>query len=466
MGIDAFLSLGRMKTLRATARHRSVSAKPFPQLWLDNFSNPASYSDFLAQASSRIGGKSTSLPMHIGLFSPGWPLNDFTNGIVTYVHTLRGELLAQGHRVSVFTNQVGNSNRDRDIHCIAATLAHRASGRLRRLLDGRYNHVFNWGEMIASKVNSVHRSDPIDILEMEESFGWCASVQHRVPFPVVVKLHGPAFLTLAAEERNSDFAAEKIETEGRALRQIRALTSPSVGTLNHTMSHYVLRPELRGIIPNPVTTDESLPAWNIETCDKKTLLFVGRFDKPKGGDAVLEAFRKLLDSAPDLRLVFVGPDVGLGSPTGERIFFEQFRDRLFDPRQREQIDFLGKQARERLHALRNGALLTLVLSRWENQPNTALEAMIQGCPVVGFGGGGMDEVIENGKTGLLSPSGDIDALCHQVLEVVNDPHVGVRLGSEAKRVVSRRHSAKELVATTLEFYTRCINAGGTSPVAG
>ena len=394
--------------------------------------------------------------MHIGLFSPGWPVNEFTNGIVTYVHNLRRELLAQGHRVSVFTNQIGQSNLDSGIHRVHHTAAFRASGRVKRLLNRRYHHVFAWGKMIASTVNAVHHVDPIDILEMEESFGWCATVQQRVPFPVVVKLHGPAFLTLVDEDRESALSSAKIDAEGSALRRIRTVISPSAETLQKTVSNYALKPEISEIIPNPVIADDSLQPWNIENCDRKTLLFVGRFDKPKGGDAVLTAFRKLLDTDSSLRLVFVGPDSGLTSPSGERIFFEQFRDRLFEPDLRKQVEFLGRQPRERLHELRNRAMLTLVLSRWENQPNTALEAMIQGCPVVGFGGGGMDEVIEHGSTGLLSPAGDLDTLCRLVLEVVNHAPIAMRLGAEARRVIANRHAAKDLAAKTLELYTRSI----------
>ena len=36
--------------------------------------------------------------MHIALFSPGWPLELFHNGIVTFVHAMRPELEALGHR--------------------------------------------------------------------------------------------------------------------------------------------------------------------------------------------------------------------------------------------------------------------------------------------------------------------------------------------------------------------------------
>ena len=43
--------------------------------------------------------------MHIGLFSPSWPMRLNPNGIVTYVHHLRGELIRQGHRVSIFTSR-------------------------------------------------------------------------------------------------------------------------------------------------------------------------------------------------------------------------------------------------------------------------------------------------------------------------------------------------------------------------
>ena len=49
--------------------------------------------------------------MHIAFWSPGWPLEKYQNGIITYVHWMKRELERQGHRVSVFTELLDPSLR-------------------------------------------------------------------------------------------------------------------------------------------------------------------------------------------------------------------------------------------------------------------------------------------------------------------------------------------------------------------
>ena len=109
--------------------------------------------------------------MHIGLFSPAWPVNEYPSGIVTYVHNLRTELMNQGHRVSVFANVIGRTNQDSGIYLVEATVMYRIRRKLTKLVRGGTHEVFGWGRAIAAKVNEVNQRDPLDVFEMEESFG-------------------------------------------------------------------------------------------------------------------------------------------------------------------------------------------------------------------------------------------------------------------------------------------------------
>src|SRR4051812_15178428 len=158
--------------------------------------------------------------MHVGLYAPGWPMNDYPNGIVAYVHHLRRGLLHRGHRVSVFAGHVSPGNEDAGIYPIRATplqvLYARSLGRFRKQMS----HTFFRWRAIASTINTLHRKDPLDVIEMEESFGWCAAVQRSVHLPLVVKLHGPAFLTLSEDERRTAFGQKRVQLEGTALQRL------------------------------------------------------------------------------------------------------------------------------------------------------------------------------------------------------------------------------------------------------
>ena len=212
-------------------------------------------------------------------------------------------------------------------------------------------NVFNWGEAIGAKVRQVHQIDPIDVLEMEESFGWCADVQKHFSNPVIVRLHGPEFLTQISALANEQIAAERIEKETEALRKIATIVSPSKSTLLETISRYDLHPAIQRVVPNPVIVDPALQLWNSDACDRKMILFVGQFSKVKGGDIVLIAFRKLLDLDNALKLVFVGPDVGLASTDGSSTYFNEFRDSLFAEAQRLRINYLGQVPRSEVFDL-------------------------------------------------------------------------------------------------------------------
>ena len=65
-----------------------------------------------------------------------------------------------------------------------------------------------------------------------------------------------------------------------------------------------------------MTMVDDTPLWHLDTCDKNTILFVGRFDVRKGADIVLKAFRLILKAFPSAKLIFVGPDVGLPGANG------------------------------------------------------------------------------------------------------------------------------------------------------
>jgi glycosyltransferase involved in cell wall biosynthesis len=395
-------------------------------------------------------------PLHIGLYCRGWPVDEYPNGIVTYVHNLRVELINQGHRVSVFVNVIGNSNHDHGVYCVKPLYKGRIKKLFDRLSSTDPHNLFDWGKAIGAAVNKVNALDPLDVFEMEESFGWCADVQKLVTVPVVARLHGPEFLTRTASLGHAEIAAARIDREGNGLRQIAAIVSPSKSTLVDTVSCYSLVPKITKVIRNPVAIGTDVGLWNCDTCDRKTILFVGQFSKVKGGDLALLAFRKLVQSDEQCKLVFVGPDRGLASPNGTVVTFLEFTNGLFTDIQKNKITYLGQLPRAKIFELRRRAMITIVASRWENQPNTILEAMMQGCPIVAFDTGGIAEIVEDETTGLLARRNDIDDFCQKIMRLLAEPEMARRLGENAHSSVMERHSVRKLTAETVEVYRETI----------
>jgi glycosyltransferase involved in cell wall biosynthesis len=397
--------------------------------------------------------------MHIAFFSPAWPVGKYQNGIVTYVHWMKTELERRGHRVSVFTPDLDPSGFEPHVFHVRHppfTIWDRGRRHLMRLRQSGQYEVFGFSKAIAAALLEMHRRDPIDLVEMEESFGWFADVARLTSIPLVVKLHGPAFLSLVEEELATPFGREKIVREGRALRCATSITSPCMTTLKQTVDRYQLAPRIQRHIENPVSVDADAPLWQLDQCDRNTILFVGRFDLRKGADVILKAFLSLLEVRPSLKLVFVGPDRGLSNPDGHRLHFEAYRSLLFPTELRRQIEFRGPVSHLEIPRLRAKAMVSVLTSRWENAPYTLLEAMLQGCPVVSSDAGGCPESVIHRITGRLAKSGDPASFAAQILVLLNDPVGAEALGSAARHHVTERHSAARTAAETLKVYEETI----------
>lgn len=394
--------------------------------------------------------------MHIALVTPAWPPNLHSNGIVTYVHWMRHGLSRLGCRVSVFSVLVDPSIQDPDIHRISNGTLSAQLAKLLAILSRNNKSVFDYGSAIAAAIAKAHRRTPIDIIEMEESFGWAARVREETGLPLVVKLHGPAFLHLVEEEQATPFGKEKILREGKALARLPVITSPSKGHLTATLTRYGLRPALAEHVDNPLGLPSQTPLWELAHCNLDTVLFVGRFDKVKGGDVVIKAFQILHHRRPSLRLLFVGPDEGLISEDGSRMTRDAYINSMQDNAVADAMTFRGRLAPEEIGILRSRALCTVVASRRENQSYTAVEAMLQSCPVVFTDASGLTELVEPGVNGLMAKAGDFEDLADKIWQIVEDPALGERLGKQARKFALHRHDPVAVASKSLDVYRRTI----------
>ncbi|MDB5359565.1 MAG: glycosyl transferase [Rhodospirillales bacterium] len=142
----------------------------------------------------------------------------------------------------------------------------------------------------------------------------------------------------------------------------------------------------------------SLPSSN----DKLILLFVGRLDVQKGIDILIEVLRSL---DPDRYRLFVA---------GEAVVPGEDLSRRLGPIP-DNVTLLGWQSPMQLKQLYAGADAVVIPSRWEGFGYVALEAMRASCAVIASRSGGLPEIIEHGKTGLLF---DIDD-ARQLKEIID-----------------------------------------------
>jgi len=305
----------------------------------------------------------------------------------------------------------------------------------------------------------LHGDEGLQIFHVEETWGIGRLLIGRIPVPLIVSLHGPWFLNGSANGESKDKNYhDRIQLEGLGIDAADAVSAPSQAVLDSTREFYDLALPNAQVIPNPIEAVEEEYRWQHGTCNSRTILFVGRFDRHKGGDVVIEAFAKLAKSEGRVRLLFCGPDRGFKDEAGRRRSLPEFiESRIDSPEIRARINFLGQQPSDRIQVLRKEAAVTIMASRWENFANVLLEAVAVGCPVVATATGGTAEIIHDGETGLLVPPEDPTALADAICRFLEDRELAARLGEAAWRDARERFDPVKIAGQTVEFYRQVID---------
>ncbi len=234
------------------------------------------------------------------------------------------------------------------------------------------------------------------------------------------------------------------------------ITAPSRDVLEQTRAFYGLALDDAEVIPYPVP--RMTTRWHLNDADPKRILFVGRFDRHKGGDLIIDAFKRVLLDVADARLWIVGPDRGYIDANGRTWHIEEYlRDRLPGARDSKCVEWLGPQPFSALAPLRRKALVTVVCSRYENLPLAVLETMALGCPLVAARVGGIPEVLDGHANSLLHCAGNSDDLAAQIIALVNDPERAAHLGKQAAIDSQQRLSPETIAARTVDCYSKAID---------
>jgi 2-deoxystreptamine N-acetyl-D-glucosaminyltransferase/2-deoxystreptamine glucosyltransferase len=104
------------------------------------------------------------------------------------------------------------------------------------------------------------------------------------------------------------------------------------------------------------------------------------------------------------------------------------------------------------------AVILPYVSGWNS--GVLASAFGYGCPVIATRVGGFDEVVEDGRTGLLVPPGDVTALAAAMDRVLGDPALAGSL-AEGAQAAGRRASWSEVAAMTRAAYDRASAARAT-----
>jgi L-malate glycosyltransferase len=154
----------------------------------------------------------------------------------------------------------------------------------------------------------------------------------------------------------------------------------------------------------------------------RLLVHVGAFSPEKDHGTLLEAFQRIAGMQLDLHLVLIGD--GPLRREVERSVPEQLAPR---------IHFLGSRADAA--ELLGGADVVVLSSTIEGLPGVLLEAAARARAIVATDVGGIPEIVDHGRTGLLIPARDPQALSAAISVLLNDDALRARMGSAGRELV-------------------------------
>jgi L-malate glycosyltransferase len=181
------------------------------------------------------------------------------------------------------------------------------------------------------------------------------------------------------------------------------------------------------------------------------MIQVGRLDPLKDHATALRTLEEVRRRHPDARLVLVGE-----GPERGRIEELVARHQLAP-----HVRLLG--LRSDVARLLSAADLFLLTSVSEGIPLAVIEAMAAGLPVVATRVGGVEEVVQDGATGLLAPSANPAALAEHVLQIAASPDLGRQLGQRGRVRAGAVFSEARMVAHYLQLYRQMLARGPKPP---
>lgn len=191
-------------------------------------------------------------------------------------------------------------------------------------------------------------------------------------------------------------------------------------------------------IPNFVNSNEYPPNYS----NSNYILYFGRLEKHKGLETLVAAMKHVKTSK-----LYV---VGEGS-------YRNMLERYSKKNSMKNVVFLGFVTRKKLIELIRYSLFTVLPSEWyENCPMSVLESFAFGKPVIGADIGGIPDLIDNGSTGILFNSGDVDDLADKTNYLLNNKNLVVKMGRTARKTVEEKYNENLHYERLMEAYKKSL----------
>jgi glycosyltransferase involved in cell wall biosynthesis len=289
-----------------------------------------------------------------------------------------------------------------------------------------------------------------DLVHVMANSGWSWHL-FAAPAVWVAVLRGVPVVVNYRGGEADDFLSRSARWVRPTLARTGGVLVPS-GFLQEVFARYGV---VARIVPNVVDLARFRPATVERSAADGPHIVVARNLEPIYGIPVaLRAFALVLAEYPRARLSIAGsgPQVdelkALASELG------------LDGRS----TFTGRLDREQMATLYREADLMLNPSRVDNTPNSVLEALASGVPVVSTAVGGVPYIVEDGRSALLVPRDDVAAMAAAAMRVLGSPDLRRQLVDGGLNEV-RRYTWMAVRDTLFASYDAAVDEGDGAPIA-
>jgi glycosyltransferase involved in cell wall biosynthesis len=163
------------------------------------------------------------------------------------------------------------------------------------------------------------------------------------------------------------------------------------------------------------------------------ILYAGQINKEKGLEHLIEAFKIVSKDFPNVALLIAG-SASIWPDLDKRKFEvdKRYELEMKEKAKGGKIKFLGKLSLNELYKVYNRCdVFVLPSVIQEALPMVVLEAMASGLPIIASNVGGVPELVQHEKTGLLVKPGDLGELAEALRKLLSDERLREKMGKES-----------------------------------
>jgi glycosyltransferase involved in cell wall biosynthesis len=280
--------------------------------------------------------------------------------------------------------------------------------------------------------------------------------------PFVVTFHALGHVRRIHQGEQDKFPPERLEIETAAIRQADYVVAECPQDREDLIKYYNAPTDKIRVIPCGVNPEEMFPVdqrlarMRLKLPqDDFVLLQLGRMVPRKGVDNVIKALPRLKYTGTRARLIIVGGEEEVCGQ-GYNPEIARLKQLAKDLGIQHAVTFAGRKGREELKYYYAAADIFITTPWYEPFGITPLESMACGTPVIGADVGGVKYSVLDGKTGLLVPPNDPQALAEKIDELRLRRPVLEEMGRNAIKRVQALFTWQRVAQLMSRLYEKAI----------